>query len=307
MTISIGIMAKKVNKKELGLGIRALLTNIDEEVQKDQEKVVRELSHATAMISMEEIEVNPFQPRNEFDQDALDELAASIQVHGLIQPITVRRMSPNAYQLISGERRLRASRIAGLTEIPAYIRIANDQEMLEMALIENIQREDLNAIEVAITYQRLKEECALTDDQLADRMGKVKSRSTITNYLRLLKLPPDIQQSIKDRRLSMGHARSLAGVDDYALRDSLFRQTLREELSVRALEQLIRAYAEPKSKKVSSRLPDAYEGIQQQFRQFFGSKKVQLKLRSEGKGQLVIPFHTVKELNALLDRIEEDQ
>ncbi|MBK8653434.1 MAG: ParB/RepB/Spo0J family partition protein [Haliscomenobacter sp.] len=295
-------MAKKVDKKNLGLGIRALLTHIDEEVALDQEKVVKELAHSVAMISLEEIEVNPFQPRNEFDQEALDELADSIRVHGLIQPLTVRRLAHNAYQLISGERRLRASRMAGLTEIPAYIRIANDQEMLEMALIENIQRENLNAIEIAITYQRLKEECQLTDENLADRVGK--KRPTITNHLRLLKLPPDIQSAIKEKKLSMGHARALTGIEDYALRDSLFRQTLKEELSVRALENLIAAYNQPKPKKKTEQLPDDFDQVQQQFRSFFGTKKVTLKLQGQGKGQIQIAFHSVQELNELLDRID---
>lgn len=295
-------MAKKVDKKNLGLGIRALLTHIDEEVALDQEKVVKELAHSVAMIPLEEIEVNPFQPRNEFDQEALEELADSIRVHGLIQPLTVRRLAHNAYQLISGERRLRASRMAGLTEIPAYIRIANDQEMLEMALIENIQRENLNAIEIAITYQRLKEECQLTDENLAERVGK--KRPTITNHLRLLKLPPDIQSAIKEKKLSMGHARALTGIEDYALRDSLFRQTLKEELSVRALENLITAYNEPKPKKKTAQLPDDFDQVQQQFRSFFGTKKVSLKLQGQGKGQIQIAFHSVQELNELLDRID---
>ncbi len=295
-------MAKKVDKKNLGLGIRALLTHIDEEVALDQEKVVKELAHSVAMIPLEEIEVNPFQPRNEFDQEALEELADSIRVHGLIQPLTVRRLAPNAYQLISGERRLRASRMAGLSEVPAYIRIANDQEMLEMALIENIQRENLNAIEIAITYQRLKEECQLTDENLAERVGK--KRPTITNHLRLLKLPPDIQSAIKEKKLSMGHARALTGVEDYALRDSLFRQTLKEELSVRALENLISTYNDPKPKKRSEKLPDDFDQVQQQFRSFFGTKKVTLKLQGQGKGQIQIAFHSVQELNELLDRID---
>lgn len=301
-------MAKKVDKRNLGQGIRALLKNDLEEhiATNEPAAVVRELSHTVAMIPLAEIEVNPYQPRNEFDPEALEELSASIQVHGLIQPITVRRLAPNAYQLISGERRLRASRMAGLTEIPAYVRLANDQEMLEMALIENIQREDLNAIEIAITYQRLKEECQLTDDQLAERMGKTKKRSTITNYLRLLRLPPNIQQAIKERRLSMGHARALAGVEDYGIREGFFRTTINEELSVRALEQLISRYQTPKEPKEALALPDDYGDIQQRFRNFFGSKGVQLKLRDAGKGQIVIPFNTVNELNELLDRIEED-
>lgn len=193
-------MASK-KKTELGKGIRALLSSIDEETKKDKKQVVNKLSSSIAMLSLKEIETNPWQPRVEFDAKALEELSASIKVHGLIQPITVRRLSAKKYQLISGERRWRASKKAGLKEVPAYIRLANDQEMLEMALIENIQRENLNAVEVAITYQRLKDECKLTDELLSERVGK--ERSTITNYLRLLKLPPEIQKGIKEKKISM--------------------------------------------------------------------------------------------------------
>jgi ParB family chromosome partitioning protein len=165
-------MAKDIKKKELGLGIRALLSNLDEsETPEQQQEVVRELSHTVAMIPVSQIEVNPFQPRKDFDPEALEELAHSLKVHGLIQPITVRRLSSKEYQLISGERRLRASKLAGLTDVPAYVRIANDQEMLEMALVENIQREDLNPIEISITYQRLIDECSLTHENLGDRVG----------------------------------------------------------------------------------------------------------------------------------------
>ncbi|MEL6866667.1 MAG: ParB/RepB/Spo0J family partition protein, partial [Bacteroidota bacterium] len=204
-------MAKKYKKKELGQGIRALLSNIDHGSSNEgpQEDVVRTLSNTIATIPLNSIEVNPGQPRIEFDEEALQELSESIKVHGLIQPITVRRLNEQTYQLISGERRMRASKIAGLKEVPAYIRLANDQEMLEMALIENIQREDLNAIEVANSYQRLIEECELTHEALSERVGK--NRSSVTNYLRLLKLPPDVQSAIKEQKISMGHARALAG------------------------------------------------------------------------------------------------
>ncbi|NBU36089.1 MAG: ParB/RepB/Spo0J family partition protein [Bacteroidetes bacterium] len=299
-------MAKKlVHKQELGLGIRALLTNIENEVQKDPTSVVKELVHSIAMIPVSQIEVNPFQPRHDFDPEALEELADSIQVHGLIQPVTVRRLNASAYQLISGERRLRASKLAGITEIPAYIRIANDQALLEMALIENIQREDLNAIEVAISFQRLKEECNLTDEQLAERTGKTKSRSTITNYLRLLRLPPEIQQAIKEKKLTMGHAKALAGIDDFAWQSVLFRQTLKEELSVRALEKLIQQYNTPEPKKIEIPLPNDYDQIQKQFRSFFGNGKLQIKLKEDGKGQIIIPFQNVHDLNNLLEKIED--
>ncbi len=296
-------MAKKIDKKQLGLGARAIFRNLDDVNQDNQEEVVKELSHTVAMIPLGEIEVNPFQPRNEFDEDALQELAESIKVHGLIQPITVRRLSAREFQLISGERRLRASKIAGLDEIPAYIRLANDQEMLEMALVENIQRENLNAIEIAITFQRLKEECSLTDEQLSERVGK--KRSTVTNHLRLLKLPPDIQKAIKEKQITMGHARALAGIEDYAIRNSLFLKTLKEHLSVHALEKLVSDYSENKPKpKPANTLSDDYNQVQQRLREFFGTPRIQLKLKEAGKGQIIIPFDSDDQLNLLLDTLE---
>lgn len=299
-------MAKKLNKAEFGKGIRALLANpqeLEQAVQDNPQEVVRELTHTVAMLPIEQIEANPFQPRTEFDQSALEELTDSIRVHGLIQPVTVRRLHDKAYQLISGERRFRASQMAGLQEIPAYVRLADDQQMLEMALIENIQRQDLNAIEVAISYQRLKEECNLTDEQLSERVGK--QRSTITNYLRLLKLPVDIQHAIKDNQLSMGHARALAGVNDIAFQLSLLRQIIQEELSVRAVETLIARHQEDRSgkKKADKRMPDNLRTIQDQFRSFFGAK-VDLKRADTGKGQIVIKFENDHELNRLIDLIE---
>jgi ParB family transcriptional regulator, chromosome partitioning protein len=303
-------MAKKVERKtnqqdkqQLGSSLRAIFSLTDQEIAENQEEVVKELSHTVAMIPLSQIEVNPFQPRNQFDEEALAELSESIKVHGLIQPITVRRLSTNAFQLISGERRLRASKIAGLTEVPAYIRLANDQEMLEMALVENIQREDLNAIEVAFTLQRLKEECSLTDEQLSERMGK--KRSTVTNHLRLLKLPPNIQKSLKDRQLTMGHARALAGIEDYAVRDSLFRKTLKEELSVRELERLVASFSEHKPKTKTNNMPDDFARVQQNLREIFGTPKVQIKLQGDGKGQIVLPFDTVEQFNFYLEQIEK--
>ncbi len=301
-------MSKKLNKADFGKGIRALLSNpaeLEQAVQENPQAVVRELTHTVAMLPIEQIEANPFQPRTEFDQEALRELAESIRVHGLIQPITVRRLHDRAYQLISGERRFRASQMAGLREIPAYVRLADDQQMLEMALIENIQRQDLNAIEIAISYQRLKEECNLTDEQLSERVGK--QRSTITNYLRLLKLPVDVQQAIKNGSISMGHARALAGVNDIAFQLSLLRQILQEDLSVRAVEELIaRHQAERAGKKerADKRLPEHLREIQDRFRAFFGAK-VDLKRNERGKGQIVIKFENDVELNRILDIIAE--
>ncbi len=299
-------MAKKVKKKELGKGIRALLSNIDKQVEENPEQLVKELASNTAMIDINAIEVNPFQPRKEFEQGPLEELSESIKVHGLIQPITLRRMGDNRYQLVSGERRLRASKLAGLKEVPAYVRIIdNDQDMLEMALIENIQREDLNAVEIAFTYQRLIDECKLTHEKLSARVGK--NRSSVTNYLRLLKLPPDIQQALKQRRISMGHARALVGVEDLALQLMLLKQITSEDLSVRAVEEIIRSYNQPAGKvpsKSKNALPAEYLSVQDNLRKHLGSK-VLLKRKSTGAGQIVINFSSDGDLNRLLDLIEK--
>lgn len=295
-------MAKKVKKNQLGLGVRALLTSMESEPATTEENV-KVLSGSVANIPLDQIEINPFQPRKEFDPTALEELSNSIKVHGLIQPITVRRLNDHTYQLISGERRLRASKLADLTEVPAYIRLANDQEMIEMALIENIQRENLNAIEVAFTYQRLIDECALTHEHLSERVGK--KRSTVTNFLRLLKLPPDIQNSLKQNALSMGHARALLGVEDIAVQNIIFKEILDKELSVRAAEALIKSYREPSSKPAagSSALPSDYQNVEDNLRNHLGSK-VALKLKPNGSGMINIPFASTKDLNRLLDLIE---
>jgi ParB family transcriptional regulator, chromosome partitioning protein len=301
-------MVTKVKKTELGKGIAALLGNIETEVNRDPEMVkdvVRELSHTIATIPISEIEVNPWQPRYDFDQDALNELSESIKIHGLIQPITVRRMSNNQYQLISGERRLRASKLAGILDVPAYIRIANDQEMLEMALVENIQREELNPIEVAITYQRLIDECALTHERLSERVAK--NRSTVTNSLRLLRLPPEIQTGIKEKRVTTGHAKVLVGIDDIALQLMLFKRIMLERLSVREVEDIARSYAEAKNKKKvksDSSMPDAYKPVQDMLSSFFGSK-VALKRKPSGQGQILVNFKNDNELNRILDLIED--
>jgi ParB family transcriptional regulator, chromosome partitioning protein len=298
-------MAKKVKKRELGLGIRALLTNIDEQPPEQQIQTVKELTHTVAILSPGEIEVNPFQPRKEFDAEALGELAESLKTHGLIQPLTVRRLAANQYQLISGERRLRAAKIAGLTDVPAYIRLANDQEMIEMALVENIQREDLNAIEVAITYQRLIDECSLTHENLSERVGK--KRSTVTNFLRLLKLTPGIQKGLKEGMLSMGHARALLGVEDIAMQLSLYKQIVDKDLSVRATEALVRSYKEPPAAAPPAKqpLPPDYLTVQDNLRSFLGTK-VELKRKPNGTGQINIPFTSDDELNRLLDLLERE-
>jgi len=300
---------KKIKKRALGKGIAALLSNMDANPNPgpvETEEVVKELSNNVAMIATDMVEVNPWQPRKQFMETELNELTESIKVHGLIQPITVRRMSQNAYQLISGERRLRASKLAGLTEVPAYIRIANDQEMLEMALVENIQRADLNAMEVAFTYQRLIDECSLTHEQLSKRVSK--NRTSVTNYLRLLKLAPQIQNSVKDRTITMGHARALAGISEISLQLDLFKKVVNNKLSVRATEELCKSYTTPRKaagSKAAGQLPDEYRRVEDALCNLLEAK-VQLKRKSSGKGQIVINFGNDKDLNRLLDILENE-
>ena len=244
-------------KKEIGKGLRALLSNIETTNNPTvKTKLVKELNSSILEIVIDKIETNPFQPRSEFDVEELAELSQSIKIHGLIQAITVRSLGGDKYQLISGERRLRASKLAGLKTVPAFIRVADDQAMLEMALIENIQRSNLNAIEIAISYQRLMVECDLTHESLSDRVGK--KRSTISNYVRLLKLPPQIQSSIKGAEISMGHARALAGIGDVGLQLDIFKEVLSKKMSVRALEALVKSYDsndEPVAAKQKVQLP----------------------------------------------------
>lgn len=301
-------MAKK---KELSRGIRALLSNIEDKSPLPETKeIVKELNSNIAEIALEDIEINPYQPRTEFDPEELMNLAKSIKTYGLIQPITVRSMGGNKFQLISGERRLRASKMAGLSQVPAYIRIADDQGMLEMALVENIQRAELNAVEVAISYQRLIDECNLTHEELSNRVGK--NRSTITNYIRLLKLPPVIQSGIKKDQISMGHARALAGVDNVSLQLTYFHRTVEDKLSVRALEQLIRGGGSSSSGSTpssgsssSTSLPPEVIDIRDELSDQFGTK-VEIKRDQKGKGQFVIKFGNDRDFNRILDLLQED-
>jgi len=301
---------KKATKKELGKGIRALLGNIESEVNsnpKAKQEAVQTLSANFASIPTDQIEVNPHQPRKDFDPTALEELTASIKVHGLIQPITVRRMREGEYQLISGERRLRASKLAGLEEIPAFIRLADDAQMMEMALIENTHRQDLNDIEVAITYQRLIDEFSLTHDNLSERIGK--SRSSISNHLRLLKLPIDVQKALKEKQISMGHARALLSVEDFSMQNAILQDIINQGLSVRAVENLIKSSKSEKSPSQkssnASSLPIEYRDVQDRMSRHLGSK-VQLKRDAKsGKGSITINFADDNDLNRLLDLIEE--
>jgi ParB family chromosome partitioning protein len=255
-------------------------------------------------IRISEIDINPFQTRTDFDQEALAELADSIKLQGLIQPITVRRISAHRYQLISGERRLRASKLAGLTQIPAYVRTANDQQMLEMALIENIQRENLNAIEVALSFQRMIDECSLKQEELGERVSK--NRSTVTNYLRLLKLPPTIQASIRDGQISMGHAKALIGVEDAMKQIYIHKQIIQHGLSVRKVEELVRdLQRRPLKKEGKQPEPLSYQvqKIQDDLASKF-STQVKLKVSSQGKGTIEIPFLSEDDLNRILEMLD---
>jgi ParB family transcriptional regulator, chromosome partitioning protein len=302
-------------KKALGRGLSALLSDNDTEERLEVDSLPVGPSQPTTTtptaspsgmteIPMEEIEVNPFQPRSHFDQEALQELAESIHVHGIIQPITVRKLSAHQYQLISGERRFQASKLAALKTIPAYIRAANDQQMLEMALIENIQRENLNAMEIALSYQRLMSECSLKQEELGERVGK--NRTTVTNYLRLLKLPPDIQIAVRDNKLSMGHARAIINVENADEQLYIFKKTLAEELSVRKVEDLVRSLALDKGAKTDTKpaatSPSASKEIsnlQSKLSSHFGTRVV---IKSDGKkGDIRIPFLSVEDLNRILD------
>ena len=294
-------------KKELGKGLRALISNIEEtQNNKERASLVKTLTEQYALIRIEAIEVNPFQPRNEFDEEELMDLAKSIKVHGLIQPLTVRSVGGDSFQLISGERRLRASKMAGLEEVPAYIRVANDQEMLELALIENIQRSDLNALEVAISYQRLMDECSLTHEQLSDRIGK--NRSTITNYVRLLKLPPEIQQSIKVGDISMGHARAIAGISNIIQQMDAYKKTVQNHWSVRSLENYIKE-ERTVSPNVNSTISNHEEDIQlNQIKRELSAAigtPITIKRSRDGKGQLVIKFKNDKEFNAIYNLLKD--
>ncbi|MEM6522974.1 MAG: ParB/RepB/Spo0J family partition protein [Bacteroidota bacterium] len=291
-------------RNALGRGLGALLDDTPATSEADlgsTSKVINSMDE----IPIPSIEVNPYQPRTHFDQEALKELADSIEVQGIIQPITVRKLSANQFQLISGERRLQASKLAGLKTIPAYIRIADDQQMLEMALIENIQRENLNAIEIALSYQRLLSECDLKQEELGDRVGK--NRSTVNNYLRLLKLPPDIQIGLRDKKISMGHARALISVDNVDHQLEIFDSIIQNDLSVRKVEELVRAFGKventPKTDRdISTSSGKEIVDLQSKLASHFGTK---VHVKSNGrKGEIKIPFLSIDDLNRILDILE---
>ena len=290
-------------KNALGRGLGALLD--DSPARGSEKKDISTQANPVGSISeikLSEIEVNPYQPRTHFDQEALQELSESIKVQGIIQPITVRKLSKNSYQLISGERRFQASKLAGLETVPAYIRTADDQQMLEMALIENIQRENLNAIEIALSYQRLMSECDLKQEELGDRVGK--NRATVNNYMRLLKLPPDIQAAIRDKKISMGHARALITVEDIDKHLDIFNRIFKEDLSVRKVEELVRQQQRDSNPAAPTKTDEPREiiDLRHKLTSHFGTK---VQIKSDGKkGEIKIPFLSVEDLNRILEILD---
>ncbi len=290
-------MAKATKKQALGRGLSALLKESSADINSISDKNADKLVGTIVEIELNNIEVNPFQPRTYFDQDALTELANSIKELGVIQPITVRKLEGNTFQLVSGERRFRASKLIGNTTIPAYIRIANDQEMLEMALVENIQRKNLDPIEVALSYQRLIEEIKLTQEQLSIRVGK--KRSTVTNYLRLLKLDPIIQTGMRDGFISMGHGRALINVDTSENQLTIYTKVVKDKLSVRQTEELVKNLKEgTNDAKTKKQVPRFIKESISELNSFFGSK-VAINSNAKGKGKITISFNSEEDFNRI--------
>ncbi|MEZ7495588.1 ParB/RepB/Spo0J family partition protein [Leeuwenhoekiella aequorea] len=291
-------MAKALKKQALGRGLSALLKDPDNDINTAGDKGADKVVGNIVELELDQIEVNPFQPRSSFNEDALRELASSIRELGVIQPITVRKISFGQYQLVSGERRFRASKLVGLETVPAYIRIANDQESLEMALVENIQREDLDPIEIALSYQRLIDEINLTQEQMSDRVGK--NRSTIANYLRLLKLDPIIQTGMRDGFLSMGHGRALINIESTSDQLDIYEKIIENSLSVRATETLVKNYKEGKGKAtpVKTTVPEFIKEGKEKFASYFGAK-VDVKVAQKGNGKLIIPFSSQEDFERL--------
>ena len=291
-------------REAMGKGIRALLSDIGETPNTSSVGSISGRSKGIGEvlnIPILEIKVNPFQPRVEFDDEKLEELAESIRIHGVVQPLTVRREASGKIELIAGERRLRASKLAGLLEVPCYVRNANDQESLEIALIENIQREDLNALEVGRSYERLIEECSLTHEELSQRLGK--KRATISNYLRLLKLPPDVQNALSDQRISMGHARALAGLEDVLLQLDLLHETLSDNLSVREVERRIASLAKRKPKAKNKKKSPSFKAMEEKLSSQW-STRVRLNQKANGSGEMSVYFHNEEDLQRILDLLQ---
>jgi ParB family chromosome partitioning protein len=292
----------KTKKKALGRGLDAILQSPETDIT-SKDISGNYVVGAIANIEIEKIEANPFQPREHFDDELIDELAASIKKQGIIQPITVRKLGYDKYQLISGERRLRATKVAGLKNIPCYIRVANDEQMLEMALIENIHRKDLNAIEIAISYQRLIEECQLTHEKLSEQISK--NRSTITNYLRLLKLPAEIQLALRDDKISMGHARAMISVLDQDDQIRLLKKIISSDLSVRQVEEIVRKMGAKTEADGTERnpIPHYFVEASDLLKNKFGTS-VNVRRNNNGKGQIVISFESDQDFSRILGLLE---
>jgi ParB family chromosome partitioning protein len=294
-------MAKATQKQALGRGLSALLKDPSNDIKSVQDKNADKVIGNIVELELDVIEINPFQPRTNFNEETLRELASSIKELGVIQPITVRKLDFNKYQLVSGERRFRASKLIGLETIPAYIRIANDQESLEMALVENIQRQDLDPIEIALSYQRLIDEINLTQEQMSERVGK--KRSTIANYLRLLKLDPIIQTGMRDGFISMGHGRAIIAIEDQSKQLDIYEKIISDTLSVRDTEALVKNYhhtseitTAPKSEP--EELPKFIKKGIKEFSEYFGHK-INVKVSKNGKGSITIPFHSEEDFNRI--------
>ncbi|GAB1403103.1 MAG: ParB/RepB/Spo0J family partition protein [Lentimicrobiaceae bacterium] len=289
-------------KKALGRGLSAILESPETDIT-SQDISGSFVAGAIASLPISQIQANPFQPRSVFDEESLNHLADSIREQGIIQPLTVRKMGYDNYQLISGERRLKASQIAGLTEVPCYIRIANDQQMLEMALVENIQRENLNAIEVGISYQRLLDECDFSQEELSQRVGK--DRSTITNYIRLLKLPAEVQVAIRDNKISMGHARALINIGDEETQLTILHNIISKDLSVREVEEIARnlnKQTTARKETVKQQLSPELEHLRNNLAEHL-SAKINVNLGNKGKGNITINFNSQKQLENILSEL----
>ena len=297
-------MAKATKKQALGRGLSALLKDPDNDIRSATDKNADKVVGSIVDLDIHSIEVNPFQPRTSFNEEFLRELASSIKELGVIQPITVRKLDFNKYQLVTGERRYRASKLIGLDTIPSYIRIANDQESLEMALVENIQRQDLDPIEIALSYQRLIEEIEVTQEELSERVGK--NRSTIANYLRLLKLDPIIQTGMRDGFISMGHGRALINIETLNDQLDIYEKIITKNLSVRATEELVRRYKDPIEKSITPKkiMPTYARKAKKELSDLLGTS-VGVKLSEKGKGKLVVPFKSKKDLQRILNLLKK--
>lgn len=297
-------MSLQNKKRGLGRGLDAILQSPETDIT-SSDISGNYVAGAVAELNIDFIEANPFQPRTDFDDDALSELAESIKIQGVIQPVTVRKMGRDKYQLISGERRLRASKLAGLKTIPVYIRVANDEQMLEMALIENTHREGLNAIEVALSYQRLIEECNITQEQLSEKVGK--DRSTVTNFLRLLKLPPEVQVALRDGFISMSQARTIINIEDKAQQLIILKEIIDKDLSVRQVEELVRSLNNKnvKTKKQKDVLPEAFIYKVDSLSKSLNTK-IKINRNSKGKGTLTINFKNDEDFERLISLINKD-